>query len=187
MRKCIKGVFILIFVLFYSVNFSQVGVQSIGVEKSPVIDFGLSIKKSGANNPYRPFAWPKLIGYVGVTFGGLKDGLVEGYEFDNRKSWERKRGVSPYSQRGSESWRSVYINGDPNLGYKSKFHKWMGAWDWYHRNDDYRKIGYYSGGITLGIGGAYVNKKWWHYAIDFGLGFTLSATAKNIGMQFIRN
>lgn len=159
--------------------------KTINWKKKPVIDLGLSIKTK--TDAYKIFAWPKLVGYSLVAFGGLKDGLVEGYEFDGRKSWERKRGVSHYSQRGSQSWRSVYIDGNPELGFKSKFHKWMGAWDWYHRNDDYRKIGYISGGIIIGINGYKVNTKLWHYAADFAIGWAVSATAKSVGMKFIRN
>ena len=68
----------------------------------------------------------------------------------------------------------------------SRFHEWH-AWDWYHRNDDYRKLGYYSGGIVLGIGGYKVNKKIKHYLFDFAIGWAVSATAKSIGMKFIRN
>lgn len=158
---------------------------TINWKKKPIIDLNLSINNETC--VYKPFAWPKLIGYGLVAFAGFKDGMVEGYEFDGRKSWERKKGVSPYSQRGSESWRSVYMNGDPELGFKSKFHEIMGAWDWYHRNDDYRKIGYVSGGIAIGIGGAKVNKKWWHYAVDFGISLIVSGSAKSMGMKFIRS
>lgn len=135
---------------------------------------------------YKPFTWQKCAGYTTLAFAGFKDGMVEGYEFDGRTSWERKLGVSPYSQKGSQSWRSVYVNGNPDLGFKSKFHEWMGAWDWYHRNDDYRKIGYISGGIIIGINGHKVNTKWWHYAADFAISMAVSGTAKSIGMKYIR-
>lgn len=156
-------------------------------QKTPIVDLHLSIKNVERNNTYRPFAWPKLVGYGLAGFGGLKDGMVEGYEFDGRKSWERKRGVSPYSQRGSQSWRSVYVEGNPDLGFKSKFHEVIGSWDWYHRNDDYRKIGYIGGGFAIGISGAKVNGKWWHYALDALIGYSISATTKSLGMKHIRN
>ncbi len=161
--------------------------QVIEWKSKPIIDLRISTKHLAENNAYKPFAWLKLVGYALVGLGGLKDGLVEGFDFDGRTSWERKRGVDPYSQRGSQSWRLAYVDGDPELGFKSSFHEWHGAWDWYHRNDDYRKLGYYSGGITLGIGGHKVNKKIKHYLFDFAIGWAVSATAKSIGMKFIRN
>ncbi len=172
-------------ILFYGCL--SVHAQVIKWKSKPIIDLRISTKSISENDAYKPFAWPKLVGYALVGFGGLKDGLVEGYEFDGRTSWERKRGVDPYSQRGSQSWRLAYVDGDPELGFKSKFVEWHGAWDWYHRNDDYRKFGYYTGGIVLGIGGYKTNKKIRHYLFDFAIGWAVSATSKSIGMKFIRN
>lgn len=161
--------------------------QVIKWKSKPIVDLRISTKQVSENDAYKPFAWPKLVGYALAGFGGLKDWMVEGFDFDGRTSWERKRGVDAYSQRGSQSWRLAYVNGNPDLGFKSKFHELMGAWDWYHRNDDYRKIGYYTGGIVLGIGGRISNKKIKHYLFDFAIGWAISATAKSIGMKFIRN
>lgn len=57
--------------------------------------------------------------------------------------------VAKNAVRGSESWRSAYVDGDPYLGFKSKFHELLGAWDWYHMNDDWRKMGYIAGAYPL--------------------------------------
>jgi hypothetical protein len=48
-------------------------------------------------------------------------------------------------------------------------------------------LGYIGGGIVLGIGGKRVNAKWWHYAIDFGLAFAVSAATKSAGYHWVRN
>lgn len=129
----------------------------------------------------------KITGWGISVIGGAADGMVEGYTFDGRTSFERKWNASRYGFWGSESWRMVYRNGQPEQGFKTPLHNWAGAADFYHVADDTRKFGYISGGILIGIGGAKVNTKWWHYAADFGIGFTLSAISKAGAMYWIRN
>ncbi len=128
----------------------------------------------------------KVTGWGVLAFAGAVDGIVEGYEFDGRRSFERKYGVAPGSYFGSESWRRVYVGGNPDNGFKSGIHKRMGAADFYHHADDLRKIGYITGGVTIGIGGAKMNTKIWHYGVDFLAGFAVSAVTKSIGMQWVR-
>jgi hypothetical protein len=129
----------------------------------------------------------KLIGFGVVTLGGFVDGTVEGYEFDGRTSFERKWGSDPAGFWGSESWRSIYNDGDPSLGPKSGFAKWRGARDFYHTADDLRKLSYLSGSISIGIGGAKVNTRWWHYLVDFGISYAISGFAKSRGMNWVRH
>lgn len=129
----------------------------------------------------------KIVAFGIASVGGLADGMVEGYQFDGRKFFERKYDVNPRGYWGSESWRRAYKGGEPANGFKSPAHKALGAWDFYHNADDARKLGYIGGGIVLGIGGNKVNTKWWHYVIDAGLGLAVSAGAKSTGMAWIRH
>lgn len=128
----------------------------------------------------------KIIGWSLVAVGGASDGLLEGYLHDGRTSFERKWNASKTGFWGSESWRSVYKDGEPSNGFKTPIRGWFGAKDFYHIADDTRKIGYITGGITLGIG-TKVNTKWWHYAADFGISFVTSALSKSAAYYYIRN
>lgn len=128
----------------------------------------------------------KILGWSLVTVGGAADGLLEGYLHDGRTSFERKYRASKTGFWGSESWRSVYNDGDPSNGFKTPLHGWFGAKDFYHITDDARKIGYIAGGVMIGIG-TKVNSKWWHYAVDFGISFAASAISKSAAYYYIRN
>lgn len=128
----------------------------------------------------------KVAGWGMCAVGGVADGLVEGYEFDRRLSFERKYQSSPYGFFGSKSWQSVYNDGRPEHGFKHPILKYTGAFDFYHTMDDIRKAGYYGGGIVIGLSGA-KNEAWWHYALDFGIGFTISSFTKSASMRWIRN
>ena len=129
----------------------------------------------------------KVAGWGMCAVGGAADGLLEGYEFDGRKSFERKYGVNKYGYFGSESWRKVYIGGKEANGFKSPLHQVFGASDFYHHADDLRKIGYISGSVIIGINGHKTNTKRWYYIIDFATAFTLSAITKTAAMQWIRS
>jgi len=128
----------------------------------------------------------KLAGWGMVAVAGAADGAVNGYEFDGRKSFERKFNVSKTGYFGSESWKSVYNNGDPEQGFKSGFHRKMGAFDFYHHADDLRKIGYISGGVVIGLN-AHRNTNKWHTVADFAVGFAVSSLTKSAAMWWIRN
>jgi len=129
----------------------------------------------------------KIAGWSVAAISGAIDGVVEGYEFDGRKSFERKYNVSPTGYFGSESWRRAYKNNDPEQGYKNFYSRTFGANDFYHLADDAKKIGYIGSGITIGISGSRANSKWWHYAVDFGIGLAVSGAGKAAGMYWIRN
>jgi len=129
----------------------------------------------------------KIAAWSLCAVGGIADGLLEGYLHDGRTSFERKWDADKTGFFGSESWRMVYKLGDPEKGFKTPIHSWAGALDFYHIADDTRKIGYMVGGVTLGIGGAKTNQKWWHYAVDFGISFAASAISKSAAYYYIRN
>lgn len=129
----------------------------------------------------------KVAGWGITAVGGAADGILEGYLFDNRMSFERKYNWGPHSWGGHLSWQKVYNNNDPAQGFKSVYHKWFGAFDAYHNFDDLRKLGYIGGSIVLGVGGAKANTKWWHYAADFTISFAISAATKSAGMAYIRS
>lgn len=134
------------------------------------------------------FANPtKLAGWGMSAVAGFIDGTVEGYEFDGRHSFERKWGKSKSGFWGSESWRLAYKDGNPESGFKNNYTRYMGAMDFYHIGDDLRKYGYIGGGVCIGIGGHKVNSKWWHYALDYAIGFAISGIAKSEGMKWVRN
>ena len=128
----------------------------------------------------------KVAGWALCAVGGIADGLCEGYEFDQRRSFERKYNVSKTGYFGSESWRSVYLNGDPEQGFKSPLHRNMGAFDFYHHADDLRKVGYLSGGVVIGTQHRKNTKKW-HTVADFAIGFAVSSLTKSVAMRWIRN
>lgn len=121
----------------------------------------------------------KLAGWAVLSFAGAIDGIVEGYEFDGRTSFERKYGVNPNGYFGSRSWEKAHTK-------ETLYAKYFGAWDFYHNADDVRKIGYISGGVIIGIGSR-VNTKWWHYAVDLAASFAVSGVAKSAGMFWVRN
>lgn len=121
----------------------------------------------------------KLAGWAVLSFAGTIDGIVEGYEFDGRTSFERKYGVTPNGYFGSRSWEKAHTK-------ENLYTKYFGAWDFYHNADDARKIGYIGGGVIIGIGSR-VNTKWWHYAVDVAASFAVSGAAKSAGMFWIRN
>lgn len=128
----------------------------------------------------------KIAGWGMVAVAGAADGMVEGYEFDHRKSFERKYNVSKTGYFGSQSWKRAYKDGNVDNGYKSDFVRIMGAQDFYHHADDLRKIGYLSGGVVIGTQHRKNTKKW-HTVADFAIGFAVSSITKSAAMWWIRN
>jgi len=128
-----------------------------------------------AQDPYK-ITNEKAIGFAAIAAGSLMDGILEGYQFDGRKSFERKWGSDPYGFWGSKSWQATH----------TWYAKTMGVPDFYHMADDTRKIGYITGGVMIGIG-MKDNKKWWHYALDIGISAVVSAGAKQVGLIWVRN
>lgn len=121
-----------------------------------------------------------------VAVAGAADGMVEGYEFDGRRSFERKKKVSKTGYFGSQSWKRAYKGNNPDNGFKSDFVRIIGANDFYHHADDLRKIGYLSGGVVIGLS-AHRNTKKWHTVADFAIGFAVSSLTKSAAMWWIRN
>lgn len=128
----------------------------------------------------------KLAGWGMVAVAGASDGMVEGFEFDRRLSFERKYGVGKTGYFGSQSWKRAYKDGNPDNGFKSDFVRVMGAQDFYHHADDLRKIGYLSGGVVIGSQHRKNTKKW-HTVADFAIGFAVSSLTKSAAMWWIRN
>lgn len=129
----------------------------------------------------------KIAGWGMLAVAGAADGMVEGYEFDQRKSFERKYNVSKTGYFGSQSWKSAYKGGNADNGFKSGFVQTFGAQDFYHHADDLRKLGYMSGGIVIGINGTKTNTKKWYYIIDFAASIAISAATKSASMRWIRS
>jgi len=128
----------------------------------------------------------KIAGWGMVAVAGAADGAVNGYEFDGRKSFERKFNVSKTGYFGSQSWKRAYKGNNPDNGFKSDFVRIVGAQDFYHHADDLRKIGYLSGGVVLGLN-AHRNTNKWHTVADFAIGFAVSSLTKSAAMWWIRN
>lgn len=110
---------------------------------------------------------------------GLIDGILEGYGFDSRKSFERKFGVSPISYAGSQSWKLAYKNNDVEQGFKSPFVEWMGAWDFYHHADDARKLFYI-------LGGAMIMRFDFPLVVLVAAAFIVAGVAKWQGVKWVR-
>lgn len=127
----------------------------------------------------------KAVGDGLLVLASFTDGFLEGYGFTGRKTFERW-GADPYSFGGSKSYLTAYKNNDPAQGFKSDFHKSVGAFDFYHLADDLRKLSYISAGITIGIGGYQTNNNWKHWAIDIGKTLVVSMVAKRAGMSLAR-
>lgn len=63
----------------------------------------------------------KIAGWGVLAVAGAADGMVEGYEFDQRKSFERKYNVKKTGYFGSKSYLSAYKDGIQANGFKSGF------------------------------------------------------------------
>lgn len=124
----------------------------------------------------------KTIGLSVIVFSSIVDGVLEGYGFDQRRSFERKYGVAPYSFFGSLS----HLN--KNNWYARNF----GVFDFYHVADDIRTWGGRIGGAVYGAGivipmfqNGGIN--WRHVLIDFLISAIATSGAKRIGMTWVRN
>lgn len=129
-----------------------------------------------AQNKYE-FNKQKVIGLTLIGIGGFVDGVVEGFDFDMRRSFERKWGADPYGFFGSLSFEKRHSS--PNI-----YNRTLGTFDFYHIADDLRKVLYIGGGITITIGEKRPAK---HYFLDFLLSLAISSATKRAGMYWIRN
>ena len=128
----------------------------------------------------------KIAGWGTLFVAGVAGGMEAGFQFDHRKSFERKYNVDPNGFWGSQSWRRVYVNGDPNQGFKSGLHRRVGSLDFYHISNKTMRFGYIGGSLTIGIN-ARKNNNWKHTALDIIIGVAASTIGQNLGMYYIRN
>lgn len=124
----------------------------------------------------------KMAGLYVLVFSAFVDGVLEGYGFDQRKSFEREHGVAPFSFFGSLS----HLNKD------NWYAKNFGVFDFYHVADDIRTWGGRIGGAVYGAGVVIPmfqkgGINWRHVLIDFLISAIATSGAKRVGMIWIRN
>ena len=116
---------------------------------------------------------------------GFIDGMVEGFVFTERTAFERKWKVSPLSFFGSQSWKTIYKDNDPELGYKSKFIAMVGAIDFYHVGDDLRKALYLWSGAMLVVYPFFGSSSFWGILAMLAIGYLISGAAKSLALKYI--
>jgi hypothetical protein len=121
-------------------------------------------------------AW-KWTGFALLAAASFTDGTLEGYTFDNRRSFERKYGADPYGFWGSQSWQADH----------TWWAKQFGVPDFYHLADDFRTYGRLSSGVCIGIGGLKSGNTWKRWAIDLGASLIISSGFKRAGMMWVRS
>lgn len=124
----------------------------------------------------------KTLGLSVMVFSAFVDGVLEGYGFDQRTSFERKFGVGQFSFFGSLS----------HLNKNNWYAKNFGVFDFYHVADDIRTWGGRIGGAVYGAGvvipmfqAGGIN--WRHVLIDFLISAITTSGAKRIGIFWVRN
>lgn len=100
-----------------------------------------------------------------ICLASFIHGVVEGYEFDGRKSFERKWNIPPISFWGKFSHQN-----------KTKFSRYFGVIDFYHVADDLRKYLFILSGYWL------VGLKWYEILIVLILGLI----SMQSGLQWVR-
>lgn len=109
-----------------------------------------------------------------VIVASVADGMVEGFEFDGRKSFERKfKDINPRGFWGSLSHQNT-------SGWYARLN---GVFDFYHVADDLRKYGYLAPFIIL----YYVEHGFnWPSVGYLGAFIAVSILAKRMAMAWIR-
>lgn len=131
--------------------------------------------------PERRSNW-RYAGYGLVLSASFVDGVRTGWIHDGRRSFERKWNVDPYGFWGTESWRMIYIDGDPAKGAKSWLHYNIGARDFEHVSDRFYKTAYITGGVVIGFN---MDLKKRDVIELVGL-MVASSLAKRAGMRWVR-
>lgn len=131
--------------------------------------------------------WRKPVGWIMLGSVAFINGAGQAYSWGDRKDFEKKWNKDPYGFWGSQSWRMVYVNGDPAQGYKHWIYKHTGAIDFYHVADDISKYGYMTAGTIIGIDFYSEEKVLWHWLLDLGISLTVAAFGKRAGMNWIHN
>ncbi len=128
----------------------------------------------------------KLIGWTILAVAGGADGGNEAFDMDKRMFFVETFGADRYGYWGDQSWRSIYVGGNPANGYKSAFHRRMGAQDFYHHTDKLRRYSYVGGTAFLTISGTRHKQKISHTLLDIGIGLLVSGITKSITMNAMR-
>lgn len=129
----------------------------------------------------------KAGGLALLAVGAFADGVLQGYEFDGRTSFERKWGASPTGFWGSRSWAKRYRNGDPAQGLSHPVYQHLPVFDFYHVGKFVANYATVSGGLLLGVGGQLKNKSVWHWLLDGALAWGTCSAARQVGLWWIRN
>jgi hypothetical protein len=128
----------------------------------------------------------KAVGLALVAIGGITNGMLQGYEFDGRMSFERKYNVDPRGYWGSQSWARRYRDFNPAHGLAHPAYKHLPVFDFYHTAQIIHHHSLVTGGIIVGISSAYTNKKWWHYGLDLAASTFINSASQSIGLRWIR-
>jgi hypothetical protein len=146
------------------------------------INAAVSMPIFGSN--YKPsktlrydFRERKVEGLLVLIFASFIDGAVEGFEFDNRTSFERK---------GWTKNKYGYFGSLSHAKEKNQLEEIYGVVDFYHTADDIRKFWYIGGGGLYAMG-MRENEKVIHHFIDIGIMVLTTSLSKQIGMDWIRN
>lgn len=166
---------IILFICLFAYN-SQAQLQPQQVPST----YAESLQKN--KYPYK-LSKEKWIGWSQVAVGSFLIGFRDRYVLDGRIFFEEHWGSAPRSFWGSESWRNVYVNGDPTQGFKSRWAEWTGARDFYHVSGDAGKFLLISGGLTMTLGD---KKPWWHHAINLGASLIISSGFDRLGYNLAK-
>lgn len=129
--------------------------------------FLLSLSLTTAYAQYKPFTKQKIIGYSLVAAGSFIDGATDRWGYQGRKTFENCCNAAPRGFFGSQSWKNDKVL--------------FQTWDFEHTTNYMRKGFYIGGGITIGIGGHKVNKKFKHYLYDALITAGISTCSKWAG------
>lgn len=177
-----KPLLLPLFLLIYTLSPAQVlGILMDPDYPEPKIELHLPPKQK-----YK-LGWQKPSGWVLLGVVSFINGAGQAYTWGDRKVFEKKWNKDPYGFWGSQSWRMVYVNGDPAQGYKHWIYKHTGAPDFYHVADDISKYGYMTAGTVIGINFYNSEMVLWHWLLDLGISLTVAAFGKRAGMNWIRN
>lgn len=145
--------------------------------------------KSGAfDNFFKDYTWgkQKFISYGLLAAGSFARGFNFGYNVDGRTFFD-KRGYSPTSWGGSESWRYIYNNkNDASQGYINPIYAHTGALDFQHTADAFEKFTLISAGVSFGICGNTFNHSWKNWAADLGISLIVSSLSERAGYKIAR-
>ena len=128
-----------------------------------------------------------FLSIIFVAVASIADGMVEGFEFDGRGSFERKFGVDPKGFWGSKS----HVITQQNF-----WNKHLGKFDFYHVADDIRKFFYLLSSLIGGTNTDVINDILLYivtspglplkYTVLFITLFLVGSVFKRLAMAWIR-